>query len=74
MATGLGLEANISLFVLSPSTDSTAMQWAFSAGDVEREVYRAGDQHHLKRGEAKQYRMDDACWALEYARGNIPSM
>ena len=23
---------------------------------------------------AKQYRMDEACWALEYARGSVPSM
>ena len=51
-----------------------SVQWAFSAGEVEREVYRAGDQHHLKFGHAKQYKMPDNCWALEYARGNIPSM
>eukprot|EP00042_Codosiga_hollandica_P012738 m.28762 g.28762 ORF g.28762 m.28762 type:complete len:235 (-) comp40314_c0_seq1:29-733(-) len=49
-------------------------QWAFPAGAVEREVYRPGDQHHLPRGVAKQYRMPDTCWALEYARGNILSM
>ena len=44
------------------------MQWAYSAGAVEREVFKAGDQHYLPRGHAKQYRMPDACWALEYAR------
>ena len=50
------------------------MQWAFSAGSLEREVYAPGDQHFLPRGSAKQYRMPDTCWALEYARGNIPAM
>lgn len=49
-------------------------QWAAKSGVSPREVYKAGDQHFLPRMEAKQYRMDDECWALEYARGNIPSM
>lgn len=49
-------------------------QWAAPSGVKPREVYKAGDQHFLPRMEAKQYRMDDECWALEYARGNIPSM
>ena len=30
--------------------------------------------HHLGAGEAQAYRMPDQCWALEYARGNIPFM
>jgi C-8 sterol isomerase len=49
-------------------------QWAFEPGAFEKEVYKAGEQHHLPMGVAKQYRMPDQCWALEYARGNILSM
>ncbi len=49
-------------------------QWAYGAGELERQVYRAGDIHHLPRGVARGYRMPDRCWALEYARGFIPAM
>ncbi|CAJ1010379.1 putative ERG2 and Sigma1 receptor like protein [Leishmania naiffi] len=49
-------------------------QWAALPGVAEKEVYRPGDQHILPRGTAKQYRMPEECWALEYARGNIISM
>lgn len=49
-------------------------QWALTPGSLKKEIYRAGDQHHLPYGVAKQYRMPDSCWALEYARGNIVSM
>lgn len=49
-------------------------QWAYSSGSLEKEIYRPGDQHILPRGTAKQYKMPDSAWALEYARGNIVSM
>jgi C-8 sterol isomerase len=49
-------------------------QWAYSAGDEARMVFRPGDLHHLPRGEARGYRMPDRCYALEYARGLIPTM
>ena len=49
-------------------------QWAYTEGALEREVYRPGDMHHLRRGVAKGYRMPGRCFALEYARGMIPLM
>ncbi|HEY2380631.1 MAG TPA: ERG2 family protein [Terriglobia bacterium] len=49
-------------------------QWAFEPGQFAPEIYRPGDMHHLRRRQAKQYRMAGGCWALEYARGVIPAM
>jgi C-8 sterol isomerase len=49
-------------------------QWAYGEGDEDRRVFRPGDMHHLPRGEARGYRMPDRCYALEYARGLIPTM
>ncbi len=49
-------------------------QWAYGEGELDRRVYRAGDRHVLPRGVARGWSMPDHCYALEYARGNIPSM
>nr|QMU26485.1 C-8 sterol isomerase [Agaricus subrufescens] len=49
-------------------------QWAFKPGSLEMERYPAGSVHHLPRGTAKQYKMHEGCFALEYARGWIPLM
>lgn len=49
-------------------------QWAFAPGGFSKEVYRPGELHHLPRRHAKQYKMPEGCWALEYARGVIPAM
>jgi C-8 sterol isomerase len=46
-------------------------QWAFSPGNLEMERYPAGSVHHLPRGTAKQYKMHEGCFALEYARGGF---
>jgi C-8 sterol isomerase len=49
-------------------------QFAYTPGTFEPEVYPQGSVHHLRRGDVKQYKMDEACFALEYARGWIPPM
>jgi C-8 sterol isomerase len=49
-------------------------QWAFSAGALEKEIYRVGSVHYLPKGTSKQFKMHRGCWALEYARGWIPPM
>ncbi|RDB19566.1 C-8 sterol isomerase [Hypsizygus marmoreus] len=49
-------------------------QWAFRPGSLEMERYPAGSVHYLPRGTAKQYKMHEGCFALEYARGWIPLM
>ncbi|KAF8075830.1 ERG2/sigma1 receptor-like protein [Lyophyllum atratum] len=49
-------------------------QWAFRPGALEMERYPAGSVHFLPRGTAKQYKMHEGCFALEYARGWIPLM
>lgn len=49
-------------------------QWAALPGQLERSVYKPGDQNVMLAGVTKQYRCPQECWALEYARGNIASM
>ncbi|CAD0086873.1 unnamed protein product, partial [Aureobasidium vineae] len=52
----------------------TQTAYSPAAGHYEPEIYPQGSVHHLRRGVVKQYKMDDACFALEYARGWIPPM
>ncbi|KAH7101999.1 C-8 sterol isomerase [Auriculariales sp. MPI-PUGE-AT-0066] len=49
-------------------------EWAFKAGSLEKEVYPVGSVHHMRRGEVKQYKIHEHCFALEYAAGWIPLM
>ncbi|KAG6900679.1 hypothetical protein C0993_004989 [Termitomyces sp. T159_Od127] len=44
-------------------------QWAFAPGALETERYTPGTVHFLPRFTAKQYKMHEGCFALEYARG-----
>lgn len=46
-------------------------QWAFAPPSLEMERYPAGSVHHLPRGQMKQYKMHEGCFALEYARGAL---
>lgn len=39
---------------------------------MRHQVYPAGSVHHLRRGQVKQYKFHDGCWAMEYARGERP--
>lgn len=52
----------------------SGVQTAYVPGQYEPEVYPQGSVHHLRRGDVKQYKMPDNCFALEYARGWIPPM
>ena len=49
-------------------------QWAFTPGALEMERYKPGDVHFLPRGTAKQYKMHEGCWAMEYARGTLTAI
>jgi C-8 sterol isomerase len=43
-------------------------------GVYEPRRFPQGSVHVLKKGDVMQYKMDGACFALEYARGWIPGM
>jgi C-8 sterol isomerase len=49
-------------------------QWTQRAGETEMRRYEPGSINHLEKGEAFQYRMPGRCYAMEYARGWIPTM
>lgn len=49
-------------------------QWAYVPGEFEKEVYSPGSVHHLRRGDAKQYKFHEGGFALELAQGWIPLM
>jgi C-8 sterol isomerase len=74
--TTLGTEGHTGRYPLAEDffTIIYGEQWAYPANSRVRETYRVGEQHYLPAGVAKQYKMPDECWALEYARGNIMSM
>ena len=52
----------------------TGEQWTHTPGNFEPVVFPAGSMNHMRRGEVRQYRLPQGCFALEYARGWIPPM
>ncbi len=48
--------------------------WYFEQGQIQRDVYRAGDEIVRKPRTAKGFRIVDHAWILEYARGPIVTM
>ncbi|EKM53794.1 uncharacterized protein PHACADRAFT_148597 [Phanerochaete carnosa HHB-10118-sp] len=49
-------------------------RWVFSPPNLQMERYPAGSVHHVPRGQMRQHKMHEGCFALEYARGWIPPM
>jgi C-8 sterol isomerase len=48
--------------------------WCYHDGEVDRTVYEPGDAAYLGASRVKGYRLPDAAWMLEYARGPIVTM
>lgn len=48
--------------------------WCYVQGETEKTIYRPGDAAYLRADQVKGYRLPDAAWMLEYARGPIPTM
>lgn len=44
-------------------------EWAAPANSLVMERYPRGTVHHMRRGDKKQYKMHEGCWALELAQG-----
>jgi C-8 sterol isomerase len=47
--------------------------WYYAEGEFERRVYRPGDRIYVGPGQACGMNFTDGVWAVEYARGPLPT-
>src|SRR5262249_2006943 len=47
--------------------------WYYAEGEFERRVYKAGDRIYVGPGQACGMNFTDGVWAVEYARGPLPT-